>query len=181
MFCPPANYYRIYIHLPSPVQSQLFTLFPFLQSSERKKRTGKREDIRRNTFKLSAGNQAKIFYKMYNLAGCTVVSRNLRLRKPTLDQDLQRFTSNLEFYPSSRYPPGPRKYPPRRTRTCGARGGTCPLVTLQLEEICPAGCCKSRAWSFHSNAVIRLRGSGNTGRHICDRVYRSGRSGGILG
>lgn len=50
---------------------------------------------------------------------------------------VQRSTSNSEFYPPSVIlVPCPRKYPPRQTRTCGARGGTCPLVTLQLEEIC---------------------------------------------
>lgn len=57
MFCPPANSTAVFIHLPSPVQSQPSTLFAFSQSSERKKRTGGREDIRRNTFELSARNR----------------------------------------------------------------------------------------------------------------------------
>lgn len=141
VFCPPVPELSpyLFIFLPRYIQSQLSTLFAFPQSSERKKRTGGKEDIRRNTFKLSARNRVGIFYEMYNLAGCTVVSRNLRSRKLTSDR---RFGIASHIVQNSILPPlfpSPlsSKYPPRRgRRTCGARGGTCPLMTLQLEEIC---------------------------------------------
>lgn len=45
-----------------------------------------REDIMRNTFCLASRNRPGILYEMYNLAGCSVVSRNLRSAEPTASQ-----------------------------------------------------------------------------------------------
>lgn len=99
MFSSRASSTVVFIHLPFPAQSQLSTLFAFSQSNERKKRTGGRQDIRRNTFELSARKRAGILYEMYNLAGCTVVSRNLRSRKPTAFRYSAPHRS--KFYPPS--------------------------------------------------------------------------------
>jgi len=121
-----------------------------------------------------ARNWAGIFYDMYNLAGCTVVSRNLRSCKPTSDE---RFGTMLYIVQNSLLSPlfrflvleisSSSNAHMRHTRRHVSFGDAATWGDL------PAGCRRLRAWSFHSNAVIRLRGSGNTGRHICDRVYRS--------
>lgn len=175
MFFLPANYYRIYIHLPSPVQSQRFP--PSSPSYSRMKGGSGLEREKISGEILSScllETRRKYFTRCIiwlDVPSFRGIYDRARLRWTSIS--VQRSTSNSKFYPPSVIPvPCPRKYPPRRTRTCGARGGTCPLVTLQLEEICRQDVV-GRTRGVSSNAVIRLRGSGNIGRHICDRVYRS--------
>lgn len=92
LFCPPtttAFIYRIFLPRYNPS-------FP-LSSLSRSERKKPEEDIRKyNTFKLSARNWVGIFYEMYNLAGCTVVLRNLRSRKPHIGP-VFRYSVPLSF------------------------------------------------------------------------------------
>lgn len=100
--------YNIYSHLPFADSFPGFSL-ACSQVKRREELTHRRKrGYYVKYFRLSARNRAGTLYEMYNLAGYTVVSRNLRSCKPTPRPVFRRTLAGAQrpsgFYLTLRYP-----------------------------------------------------------------------------